>query len=109
MGGLIWAVTMINGLEESAMEIRKTPALPCMSSAQLEQDAAAGSASVPAQEEGGGSPSPLPRSLYTIRKQIDKFSDTKRGASLMSWRADARVVGGGGVWVDDLCQLRGST
>lgn len=44
--GLIWAVTMtmINGLGKSAMEIRKTPALPCMSSTQLKQDAGAGSA-----------------------------------------------------------------
>lgn len=64
-------MTVINGPEKSATGIRKTPALPCMSSTQLKQDAGAGSVVCKLREGGGRGelPAATTSSLFVVVKQ----------------------------------------
>lgn len=75
-GSLIWAVTMINGPGKWAMEITQTPALPCMSSAQLKQDAVEGSAVCQLRRE---ETAPLPPPLLPL---LFKTTNTCWGAGI---------------------------
>lgn len=64
-------MTVINGPEKSATGIRKTPALPCMSSPQLKQDAEAGSVVCKLREGGGRGelPAATASSPFVVVKQ----------------------------------------